>query len=87
MCAKQNTVPKKQGRGQKGSAILVDPVMQGRTTPLEAHLRIYEQTQNAGGMILQSLSSISNNSVESMITSQTKEKVHQAILLTGSITK
>lgn len=87
MCAKQNTVPKKQGRGQRGSAILVDPVMPGRITPLEHLTKTSEPMPNVEGMSLQSLSSISNNSAENTITSQTKEKLHQAILLTGSSTK
>ena len=87
MCAKQNTVPKKQGRGQRGSAILVDPVWPGKTIQSGLPSKTSEQTPNVEGMSLQSLSSISNNSAESMITSQTKEKVHQAILLTGSSTK
>jgi len=87
MCAKQNTVPNRQGRGLKGSATLAGPVMRGRTTPLEPPTKTPVKMQNGEAMSLQSLSSISNNSAESTITLQTKEKLQQAILLTGSIMK
>lgn len=86
MCAKQNTVKDRQGRGLKGSVTLAGPVMPEKQTLSEQLTKICEATPSKGEKSLQLLSSISNNSAESTITSQTKEKVHQAIQLIASKT-
>lgn len=83
MCAKQNTVPSRKGRGLKGSVILAGPVMCGRTTPLEPPMKTSDKVQSGEGMSLPLPLNISPNFAENTITLGEKEKLRKAFPLIG----
>lgn len=83
MCAKQNTVPSRKGRGLKGSAIPAGPEMSGKPTLSEPPMKTSDKVQSGEGMSLPLPLNISPNFAENMITLGEKEKLRKAFPLIG----